>query len=67
MRTRERKNDSRYKQFEISPKTIEQELRPVVCEQRHTDMFEENYNIIDIKRQTNEFPYFTMYNTKHQL
>ena len=26
-----------YEQFEISPETIEEELRPVVCEQRHTD------------------------------
>ena len=26
---------SRYKQFETSPKTIEQELQPAVCEQRH--------------------------------
>ena len=32
MRTRER-NDTRYEQFEISPETIEQELRLVVCEQ----------------------------------
>ena len=32
-RVRER-NDSRYEPFEISPETIEQELRPVVCEQR---------------------------------
>ena len=30
------RNDSRYDQFEISPETIEQELRPVDCEQRHT-------------------------------
>ena len=30
------RNDSRYEQFEISPKTIEQELRPVVCA-RQTD------------------------------
>ena len=29
--------DSRYEQFQISPETIEQELRPVVCEQRQTD------------------------------
>ena len=30
-------NDSRYEQFEISLNTIEQELRPVDCEQRQTD------------------------------
>ena len=30
-RTRERKSFSRYEQFEISPETIEQELRPAVC------------------------------------
>ena len=29
---------SRYEQFETSPETIEQELRPVVCEQRKTDL-----------------------------
>ena len=31
------RNDCRYEQFEISPETIEQELRPVVCEQPQTD------------------------------
>ena len=31
------RNDSRYEQFEISPEMSEQELRPVVCEQRQTD------------------------------
>ena len=30
-RVRER-NDIRYKQFQIYPETIEQELRPVICE-----------------------------------
>ena len=30
-------NGNRYEQFEISPETIEQELRPVYCEQRQTD------------------------------
>ena len=39
------RNDSRYEQFEISPETIKQELRSVVCEQRQTDRFKENYNI----------------------
>ena len=29
---------SRYEQFEISPETIEQELRPVVCLHRQTDL-----------------------------
>ena len=37
-RMRER-NDSRYEQFlKISPETIEQELRPVDCEQCQTDL-----------------------------
>ena len=36
---------SRYKQFEISPETIEQELRPEVCEQGQTGRFKENYSI----------------------
>ena len=31
-------------QFEISPERIEQELRPVVWEQRKMDVFMENYN-----------------------
>ena len=30
-------NESRYEQFETSPETIEQELRPVVCEQQQAD------------------------------
>ena len=42
------RNDSRYEQFEISPETIEQELCTVVCEQRQTDMFKENYNIDEL-------------------
>ena len=29
---------SRYEQFETSPETIEQELRPAVCEHRPTDI-----------------------------
>ena len=37
MSVRER-NDSRYKQLEISPMTIEQELWPIVYEQRPTDL-----------------------------
>ena len=32
------RNDSRYEQFEISPETVEQELRPAVCEHRQTDL-----------------------------
>ena len=39
------RNDSRYEQFEISPETIEQELRPVVCEQRQTDICKASYSI----------------------
>ena len=39
-----RRNDSRYEQFRISPETIQQEMRPVVCEQRQTNIFKENYN-----------------------
>ena len=43
------RNDSRYEQFETSPETIKQELRPAVCERRHTggqtDGCNENYNI----------------------
>ena len=38
------RNDNRYEQFEISPETIEQALRPVDCEQRQT-RFKENYSI----------------------
>ena len=34
----------RYKQLETSPETIEQELRPVVCEHRQTDRLNENYS-----------------------
>ena len=34
---------SRYEQFETSPETIEQELRPAVCERRQT--LKENYCI----------------------
>ena len=36
----------RYKQLETSPETIEQELRPAVCERRQTDRLKEYY-IID--------------------
>ena len=36
---------SQYEQFEISPETIEQELRPAVCEHRQTDRYKENYSI----------------------
>ena len=35
----------RYEQLEISPETIEQELRPAVCERRQTDRLKENYSI----------------------
>ena len=34
-----------YEQFETSPETIEQELRPAVCEHRQTDGLKENYSI----------------------
>ena len=37
MLIRERRNGSRHEQFEISPETIEQELRLVVYEKLHTD------------------------------
>ena len=33
------RNDGRCEQFDISPDTIEQELGPVVCEQRQTDRY----------------------------
>ena len=39
----------RYEQLETFPETIEQALRPAVCERRETDRFKENY-IIDINR-----------------
>ena len=39
---------SRYEQYETSLETIEQELRPVVCEQRPTDRVKENYYSIDM-------------------
>ena len=42
------RNESRYEQFEIYPESIEQELRPVVCEQRQTDVFEKKYSMIVI-------------------
>ena len=35
----------RYEQSETSPETIEQELRPAVCERRQTDRLKENYTI----------------------
>ena len=35
----------RYERLETSPETIEQELRPAVCEHRQTDRFKENYSI----------------------
>ena len=35
----------RYEQLETYPETIEQELRPAVCEHRQTDRLKENYNI----------------------
>ena len=45
------RNDSRYEQFEISSETIEQELRPVVCEhlqtdrRTYTDIFKDTYSV----------------------
>ena len=36
---------SRYAQLETSPETIEQELRPAVCEHRQTERLKENYSI----------------------
>ena len=35
----------RYEQLETFQETIEQELRPAVCERRQTDRFKENYSI----------------------
>ena len=35
----------RYGQLEAFPETIEQELRPAVCEHRQTDRLKENYSI----------------------
>ena len=35
----------RFEQLETSPETIEQELRPAVCERRQTDRLKENYSI----------------------
>ena len=43
-RTRERMTVRRYEQLETSPETVEQELRPAVCEYRQTDRLKENYN-----------------------
>ena len=34
-----------YEQLETFPVTIEQELRPAVCERRLTDRLKENYSI----------------------
>ena len=47
MRTCERKERQSVRTVDISPETIEQELQPVDCEQRQTDIFKENYNNID--------------------
>ena len=46
------KNGSRYEQFETSPETIEQEVRPVDCDQRQTDRFKENYSMDDNSNDT---------------
>ena len=35
----------RYEQLETFPETIEQELRPAVCEHRQTDIKDNNYSI----------------------
>ena len=35
----------RYEQLETFPETIEQELRPAVCEHRQTDRLKANYSI----------------------
>ncbi len=43
----------RYEQLETSPETIEQELRPAVCEHRQTDRRKENYGI-DVNIVINE-------------
>ena len=39
--------NTNYEQFEISLQTIEQELRPAVCEQRQTDRQTDLTRIID--------------------
>ena len=39
----------RYDQFETSPKAIEQELRPAVCERRQTDRLKAHYSIDDVR------------------
>ena len=44
----------RYEQLETSPETIEQELRPAVCEHRRTDRLKENYSIDKEKLKANE-------------
>ena len=36
-----------YEQLETFPETIEQELRPAVCEHRQTDKLKENYSLDD--------------------
>ena len=35
-----------YDRLETSPETIEQELRPAVCERRQADRFKENYSMM---------------------
>ena len=35
----------RYEQLETFPETIEQDLRPALCEHRQTDRLKENYSI----------------------
>ena len=42
------RNCRRYEQFETSPETIEQELRPAVCEQTATVRFKENYSLDEV-------------------
>ena len=41
-----------YEQLDTSPETIEQELRPAVCEHRQTDRPKDNYSI-DIANSNN--------------
>ena len=63
------RNVSRYELFEISPETIEQELRRAVCEQQQTDRLKENYSIYIISKNNSHLRKIsiTIYNKKKNI
>ena len=52
-----------YEQLETFPETIEQELRPAVCERRQTDRLKENYSIDVMYKTANNVSTFSMSGT----